>query len=984
MSSPTSRSLLLEPAAVADRTYGQGKLPAEVQASNIWLDYRRAGGSAEWAHVEFGYEEAVCRALRKLTGDSAFLLYTAFVAGLKICLRKHSGQKVIVIGSPGLKSGASDAVANLVPICDEVDEQTSFRAFLGQIRQTLLEAYAHQSYPFGLLVRDLGRNGKGERNPVFEVVAAMEGLHSEMPETAVDMKLCLKRSGPGIGVRVDYDGRLYEEASVTGLLRHVGQVLEAGLADSNCMLRELAMGSEEERRQVVEEWNGEERGYREATVVELFGEQAARRPEAEAVVYEGERVSYGELNARANRLARYLVGKGVEREELVGVVMERSVELVVALLGVLKAGAAYVPVDPGYPEERKRFMLADAGVRVVLTQERLVKKLALEAGQPGSRELLSVDGQWPEIGRQSAAEMAGRVVEGGQLAYVIYTSGSTGRPKGAMNTQAGISNRLQWMQEAFGLGERERVVQKTPFGFDVSVWEFFWPLMYGAGLVVARPGGHQDSGYLLDLLAREKVTTVHFVPSMLQAFVEEKGLAERGRHLRRVICSGEALTPELAEELQKRLPGVELHNLYGPTEAAVDVTSWRCEAEQKRNTVPIGRAISNVKVYVLDAQLRPVPGGAVGELYLGGVAVGRGYWRRPGLTAERYLPDPLGRQPGSRLYRTGDRVRYLSDGQLQYLGRVDEQVKIRGMRIELGEIEAALRAHENVRQAAVVVRERNGDKQLAAYVVWREAGNADAAQLRSFLRTKLPEYMTPVIVTLSHLPLNSNGKLDRKQLPAPEEDRKNIEYDEPRSELERAVAGIWSEVLGVSRVGIQENFFDIGGHSLLLLRVHSRLQERLKRDIPVISLFQYPTIDSLVRHLSPADQPRAAKELNRWIPRSKPAVQGSSIAIIRYSGRFPGARDVKEYWENLRGGVESIRRLTEEEVRAAGVPEEVVKNSNYVRARGVLGDVDLFDARFFGFTRAKPRSPIRSSGCFWSARITPWNMPVATRTASPD
>ena len=435
--------------------------------------------------------------------------------------------------------------------------------------------------------------------------------------------------------------------------------------------------------------------------------------------------------------------------------------MVVGLLGVLKAGGAYVPLDPEYPAERLAFMVADSDPPVLLTQRRHVVRLAGSSGRvicldEADGELATAPVQNPESGARAE-----------NLAYMIYTSGSTGKPKGAMNTHRGIVNRLLWMQDAYELDATDRVLQKTPFSFDVSVWEFFWPLMTGATLVVARPEGHRDLAYLCQIIREQRITTLHFVPSMLQFFIEEPQ-AVRCRSVRRVICSGEALSFELQERFFERLPDVELHNLYGPTEAAVDVSCWACRPGEGVRGVPIGRPIANTHLYVLDARMAPVAIGLPGELYIGGVGVGRGYWRRPDLTDERFVADPYG-QPGTRMYRTGDLARWRCDGNIEYLGRLDHQVKIRGFRIELGEIEVALAQHAAVSQAAVVARDDGpGGKRLVAYVVPVPGMATDSAALRRHLAAILPEYMLPAaFVTLGSLPLTPNGKLDRGALPAP-------------------------------------------------------------------------------------------------------------------------------------------------------------------------------------------------------------------------
>ncbi|HEX9939357.1 MAG TPA: amino acid adenylation domain-containing protein, partial [Longimicrobium sp.] len=547
--------------------------------------------------------------------------------------------------------------------------------------------------------------------------------------------------------------------------RALESLVEALEAAPSRAIAALDVLPEAERRLVVGEWNRTEAEVpADRCIHELFEAQAARTPDDVAVVFEDASLTYHELNARANQLAHHLRGHGVGPEVRVGVLMERSLEMVVSLLAVLKAGGAYVPLDPGLPAERLAYMLDDSAVPLVLAQAALRDTVPAREGV----EVLAVDA----LAERLAAEPAENPQSGagpGSLAYVIYTSGSTGRPKGVMNQHRGVVNRLVWMQAHFRLGADDVVLQKTPFSFDVSVWEFFWPLQQGATLVMARPDGHRDPLYLQEVIEREGVTTLHFVPSMLQPFVETVEAGHCGS-LRHVVCSGEALPAALVRRFYDRFAGpVVLTNLYGPTEAAVDVSCWTCARGDEAGVVPIGRPVWNTQLYVLDAALRPVPMGTPGELYIGGVQVARGYLGRAAMTAERFVPDPFATERGARLYRTGDRARWRADGAIEYLGRLDFQVKVRGFRIELGEIEARLAEHPAVREAVVLAREgADGSRQLVAWYVGAEGSEAlEAAELRAHLAARVPEYMVPpAYVRLEKLPLTPNGKVDRKALPS--------------------------------------------------------------------------------------------------------------------------------------------------------------------------------------------------------------------------
>ena len=530
---------------------------------------------------------------------------------------------------------------------------------------------------------------------------------------------------------------------------------------------------------------------------------------------------------------------------MVGICAERSLEMVIAILGVLKAGAAYVPIDTADPGQRVEGTLVDAEVKLLLTQEAVVERLELKG-----QELVCLDREWEQIEKQSSEEPGVRVEVGG-LAYVIYTSGSTGKPKGAMNTHGGIRNRLLWMQGQYGMDETDRVLQKTTFSFDVSVWEFVWPLMRGAALVMARPGGHKDGGYLLGVIKEEEITTMHFVPSMLGVFLEER--VEEARSLRRVICSGEALTRELEERTRKRT-GAEVSNLYGPTEAAIDVTYWICGGEGGVGWAPIGKPIANTEMYVLDGGLEATPVGVKGEIYIGGAGLARGYLRRAEMTAERFVPARYGERGGARMYRTGDVGRYLADGNIEFIGRADNQVKIRGYRIELGEIEAALNEHGSVKQSVVAAsNDERGGKRLLGYVVGEEG--ATAAELKRHLRERLPEYMVPeAILKLDEMPVTASGKIDRKRLPAPPDAGRDVEseYVAARTPVEEIVVGIYEEVLKLDRVGIHDSFFEMGGHSLLATQIVSRVKNAFGVAIEVRSIFEGPTAEALGRVIEDA------------------------------------------------------------------------------------------------------------------------------------
>ncbi|HWS86516.1 MAG TPA: amino acid adenylation domain-containing protein [Pyrinomonadaceae bacterium] len=826
--------------------------------------------TTQGTRLSFTLPPELSEQLRRLSRREGVTVFVTLLAAFQSVLAYLSGQEDVSVGTPIANRNRKETenligfFVNTLVLRTSLSGDPTFRELLRRVREVALGAHAHQDLPFETLVEEMRPQRTLNQVPLFQVMfslvpqaergaaAELDGLTLsplglDSRTSKFDLTLFMEDTPHGFTGSAEYRTDLFEAETIKRWLRYFETLLETCAANPDLRLSDLTLLGEAERRQLLVEWNGAREDYgRPSLLHRLFEEQAELTPDAMALAFEGTRLSYRELNERANRLAHDLRARGVGPDVLVGVLMERSLEMVVGLLGILKAGGAYVPFDPSYPEERLAFMFADARARVLLTQERFAGRLPAHAA-----EVVCLDSDWESIAGGRADNPAVEVSDS-NLAYVIYTSGSTGRPKGAMNTHRAICNRLLWMQAAYRLTAADRVVQKTPYSFDVSVWEFFWPLLSGAGLVIAKPGGHQDAGYLVELIAEQGVTVAHFVPSMLQFFVEEPAL-DRCDSLRLVVCSGEELSHDLQERFFARLD-CQLENLYGPTEAAVDVTSWTCLRDAESKVVPIGRPIDNVQTYILNAALQPVPVGVLGELYIGGEALARGYINRSDLTAERFIPDALGGVPGARLYRTGDVARHLPDGSIQYVGRADNQVKIRGFRIELGEIEAVLRALPEVQEAVVLAREDEpGDKRLVAYVSAHPGQALDTARLRAHLRDKLPAYMVPAaFMELAAFPLTASGKINRRALPAPQKVRSDAEADfaPPQTDVERTIADIWREALGIDRVGLHDNFFDLGGHSLLMIRVHNRLSATFARELSILNLFEYPTVDALAKFLT--------------------------------------------------------------------------------------------------------------------------------------
>ncbi|MGD0907207.1 MAG: amino acid adenylation domain-containing protein [Candidatus Acidiferrales bacterium] len=716
------------------------ELPAD-RPRPLTLSYRGA-------KKRFRFNSILTEALRDFGKREKTSLFTVFTAALNTLLYRYTGQEDILLGIPIAdrdRPELQSVVGFLVDTCvlrTGLSGDMTFHELLARVQKGMLELYRHRGVPFDRVVGDLQPERNQSYAPLFQVAInwrdrnmqlpfigleglVLEPLLAESRTSKLDVQLFLTDAGDEVWLEIEYSTDLFDASRIDRMVGHYRTLLESVVSYPSQVLDAVGLLTDTERRQILVEWNDTKVDYpASASLHGLFETQAKRSPDAVAVEFDGTQLCYRELNERANQLAHYLHGIGVGPNTLVGVSMERSLEMVVALYGVLKAGCAYVPIDRESPPERVAFMLQDAGVSLLLTHSRVAGLLPTHSGRT-----VYVDREWERIALQAVTN-PGEKTDPGIPAYMIYTSGSTGRPKGALNTHRGICNRLLWGQDRYGLTETDKVLQKTPFSFDISVWEFFWPLMVGARLVVAKPGGHRDPTYLVNLIREQGISVVHFVPSMLRAFLEEPGAASC-QSLRHVICSGEALPYDLQEQFFKVLPS-QLHNLYGPTEAAVEVTHWTCRRNDERKIVPIGRPVANTRIYILDRHLQPLPTDVPGELHIGGVQVGLGYHNRPELTAEKFVADPFSPDREARMYKTGDLCRWLADGAVDYLGRMDFQVKIRGFRIELGEIEEALRQHPGVREAVVIAKEDSpGDKRLTAYVVPKPANRSDESAAQS-------------------------------------------------------------------------------------------------------------------------------------------------------------------------------------------------------------------------------------------------------------
>ncbi|MFF4553811.1 amino acid adenylation domain-containing protein [Streptomyces sp. NPDC001422] len=910
------------------------------------------------ARVVTDVPEELTAELGRFARSRGLTVNTLVQVAWALLLARVTGRQDVVFGAtvsgrPPEVPGVEETVGlfiNTVPVRVRLDAAEPLERLLARVQQEQSALLQHHHLGLAAVQRLTGLGDLFDTAVVFEnapfddasVNRTFGGLRVGILEdtaTTGTMHYPLSLVAvPGRRMRLDLSHRddVFDRQAVEGLARSLQRLLAALVTTPERPCGLIDAMDAEEQAALLAAGTGPGVPRLSVTLPELFAEQAARTPAATAVTFEGTTMTYGELDTRATRMAYALRSRGVGPGDVVAVALPRSLDLMVTLYAVHKAGGAYLPVDPDYPEDRVRYMLDDAAPALVVTQD-VHDVLAGEAAdQDGAGELPCVAPESP--------------------AYMIYTSGSTGRPKGVLVPHEGIVNRLLWMQSAYGLTAADRILQKTPSSFDVSVWEFFWPLITGATLVVARPEGHKDPAYLADLIRRQGVTTVHFVPSMLEAFLRTPDAA-RCTDLRRVICSGEALPAALADRFHDLFDdaGTELHNLYGPTEASVDVTHRRSLPGLRTASVPIGRPVDNTRVYVLDAGLRPAHPGAPGELYLAGVQLAHGYHDRPGLSAERFVADPFG-PPGSRMYRTGDVVRWTEDGELLYLRRADDQVKIRGFRIELGEIESVLAAHPAVHTQAVVVREdQPGVKRLVAYIVPADAEHpsvspsaGDGAALRAHCAAGLPEHMVPqAFVTLERLPLSLSGKLDRKALPAPAFSA--ADGREPEGPVEELLCGLFAEVLGVPGVGPDDGFFELGGDSILSIQLVARARKSglviTPRDV-----FVHRTVAALARVVAPVD--------------TAPAAEADD------AGTGPVAPTPITHWLREQGGpVAGFHQSMVVRVPAALREKDLVAALQAVVDRHDALRLRLRDDNDRWTLETSPRGTVRAAGCLTRHRV---------------
>ncbi|NBD28385.1 non-ribosomal peptide synthetase, partial [Paenibacillus glycinis] len=843
-------------------SYWLEALAGEVPTLQLPTDYPRpAVRSFEGAQMDFTLDEALASGLKRLAEETGTTLYMVLLAAYKVLLSKYTGQEEMIVGSPIAGRAHADVermlglFVNTLAIRSYPTGEKTFASFLQEVKACTLLAFEHQEYPFEELVGQLELPRDLSRHPLFDTMFILQNTERgvlELPGLCIvpyeqdhhaakfDLTLQAAERENEIDISMEYSTALFKSETIQRMAAHFRKLLEVVVSKPQAAMKDMGLLSEAERQQILFDFNATTSDYpQDNTIHGLFEAQAERTPDNIAVVFEEQQLTYRELNARSNQLARVLRDKGVQPDSLVGIMAERSLEMIVGIMAILKSGGAYVPIDPEYPEERIRYMLEDSGADLLLTQRHLVKQYDFQG------ELLCIE-EASCIKRDESNLKSG--MRSHHLAYVIYTSGTTGKAKGVGIEHKAILNTLEWRKREYAFTESDRAIQLASYSFDSFVSSFFTPILSGASAILLKET--HNPAVILEVIEKQKITHLFSVPTLYHAILEQLGHNE-GRSLRIVTLGGERVTRQLVEQSRQKLAAVEVINEYGPTENSVITTVIRYGEEPFSHT--IGRPISNTNVYVLSADdtFQPLPIGVAGELCVAGAGLARGYLNRPELTAERFVSTPFA--PGGRMYRTGDLARWLSDGTIEYLGRIDHQVKIRGYRIELGEVEAQLLQVRHVKETVVIAWENErGDNELSAYVVAEEA--LTIAQLRGPLSAQLPRYMVPAhFVQLEKMPLTPNGKIDRKALPAPKGQlATGVTYVAPRSELEWILASIWETLLGSERVGRNDNFFELGGDSIKAIQMIARLHARgLKLNMK--QLFQNPELGAAARYVQPVE-----------------------------------------------------------------------------------------------------------------------------------
>ena len=852
-----------------EKEYWLSKLSGKVEPANLRLDFERPiTFQARTDTVKVLLPGGLQAKLIKLTADSPLLLYAALLAALKICLHKYTGNSSIIVGSPALSKGDSDRPANALALLDEIEGSLSFRSLLINVRETLLQAYARQGYGYDHLIKDLEIEVEpSNRCALFDFALMLRDFHGELPQVKNDVSMVFTRSAQGLTGEIEYSSRLFNRERIERFRDHFLNILSRGLGNIDLPIYALETLTEVERRRLLIEWNATARDFPTGKLIHhLLEVQAERTPEATAAAFEAKSISYGELNRRANQVAHFLQGLGVAAEVKVGIFMDRSLDMLIGLLGVMKAGGAFVPLDPSHPKHRLGFMLEDAAVSVLLTERRLVNSLPEYRGKS-----LCLDSDANAIDQQSVDNPIS-AIEPENLAYVIYTSGSTGRPKGASISHRALLNFSLAVTEQFSLTSADRFLQFASISFDVAIEEIVPSLLCGAAVIMRDQRQLASPIELTKVIEQERVTVMELPTAYWQEWVNE--MSQSGKptpvSLRLVIVGGEKSSAGAVTKWREF--NKQLKHVYGVTEVAITSTVYTDSANGRQSELPIGKPIANTRIYALDAQMNPVGIGIAGEMYIGGEGLGRGYVSDAAVTAEKFVPNPFGDEPGMRLYKTGDLMTYLPGGDIEFIGRSDDQIKLRGFRVELGEIESVLKQYPGVENAVVTVKEgavpnlqsgadeidslqanASGGKRLIAYVVTSQKQSPAIEDLRGYLHRRLPDYMVPsIFVMLDKLPLTRNGKVDRGALPTPVGTRPELHgaFVAPRDAVEQRLADIYADVLRLGQVGVHDNFFELGGHSLLATRVISRVRAAFEVELGLRALFESPTVGGLAQQVT--------------------------------------------------------------------------------------------------------------------------------------
>jgi amino acid adenylation domain-containing protein len=841
-------------------------------------------GAVKWLRLS----PDLSKKLTELSKREGTTLFMTLLAAFKTLLYRYTSQEDSVVGSPIAgrnRAEIEDLIGffvNTLALRTTLSGNPTFRELLQRVKQTAIDAYAHQDLPFEKLVAEMDPERDLGRNPLFQVMFQYQDtarplfqtkdlkltwLETSLHTAKFDLTMTVLARDETLKCVLEYRTELFREETIERLLDHYTTLLESIVSNPSERIATLRLMTEAQRNEMIAAGRGELSDFpREQSIQQLFEQQVERTPDEPAIIFNGEELSYRKLNTRASQLGNYLRTRGVGPEVRVAIRMQRSPEMIVGLLGILKAGGAYVPLDPAYPEERALFILEDSGASLLLTKE--------QSSLTSSVPVVSLGRDWEQISRAAESNPPNQGTAE-NAAHVIYTSGSTGRPKGVISAHRASINRFAWMWRTYPFAQGEVCCQKTALSFVDSIWEIFGPLLQGVPLVILDDDSVKDPKRLVAALSAHRVSRLVLVPSLLRIMLEsDDDLVERLPNLRYCVCSGESLPVELAAAVREKLPHTMLINLYGSSEVAADVTCYEVTNTGGINNVPIGKPIANTQIYILDAQLQPAPFGVVGEIYVGGEGLARGYLNQPALTLEKFVSDPFN-GGHAKLFRTGDLGRFLADGNIEFHGRRDHQVKVRGFRIELGEIETVLKTNPAIRQAVVVaLDDAQGGKQLVAYLIVETKPPA-MNELRTLLRRKLPDYMVPsAFVVLESLPLNASGKVDRLALPAPDQNQATVQEDfvPPRTPVEDVLATIWAETLGRNRVGINDDFFSLGGHSLLVARIVARVREALQVELPMRTLFEAATVGALATEIEKLRQTVGGPTSNQLVsvPRNGP------------------------------------------------------------------------------------------------------------------